>query len=116
MDAFGASSDDNSIPHLTGVMLRSHKFPFPSLQEQNAIASHLDERVAALDGGRAVGAHQITLLRECRARRVADVVTGQLDVREAARGLPDEVPAVAEPELDGEDAADEDEADEEVAE
>jgi type I restriction enzyme S subunit len=34
---------------------------------------------------------EIELLREYRTRLVADVVTGKLDVREAAARLPDEV-------------------------
>ena len=34
---------------------------------------------------------EIVLLREYRTRLIADVVTGKLDVREAAAGLPDEV-------------------------
>jgi type I restriction enzyme S subunit len=39
---------------------------------------------------------EIELLREYRARLIADVVTGKLDVRQAAAGLPDE-PADFEP-------------------
>ena len=35
---------------------------------------------------------EIELLREYRTRLVADVVTGKLDVREAALHLPDEAP------------------------
>lgn len=35
---------------------------------------------------------EIDLLREYRTRLVADVVTGELDVREAAARLPDEAP------------------------
>lgn len=38
---------------------------------------------------------EISLLREYRMRLIADVVTGKLDVRDAATRLPDEV---AEPE------------------
>ena len=34
--------------------------------------------------------HEISLLREYRTRLIADVVTGKLDVREAAAKLPDE--------------------------
>ena len=34
---------------------------------------------------------EIELLREYRTRLIADVVTGKLDVREAAAQLPDEV-------------------------
>jgi type I restriction enzyme S subunit len=37
------------------------------------------------------GDHEIALLREYRIRLIADVVTGKLDVREAAARLPDEV-------------------------
>ncbi len=40
---------------------------------------------------------EIELLREYRTRLVADVVTGKLDVREAAAQLPDE-PLAPEPE------------------
>ncbi|MBK6733134.1 MAG: hypothetical protein IPG61_03445 [bacterium] len=35
---------------------------------------------------------EIDLLREYRTRLIADVVTGKLDVREAAAQLPDEAP------------------------
>ncbi len=50
---------------------------------------------------------EIELLREYRTRLVADVVTGKLDVREAAARLPqDEVESVLEPEaLDPDEAA-----------
>ena len=37
--------------------------------------------------------HQIELLREYRARLIADVVTGKLDMREAAARLSDETEA-----------------------
>ena len=35
--------------------------------------------------------HGISLLREYRTRLIADVVTGKLDVREAAASLPEEI-------------------------
>lgn len=54
---------------------------------------------------------QIALIREYRARLIADVVTGKLDVRAAAGGLAevDEAEVGLEDETDGdaEDAADE---------
>ena len=44
---------------------------------------------------------EIELLREYRTRLVADVVTGKLDVREAAARLPDEAhPKLAEDDTD----------------
>ncbi len=57
----------------------------------------------------------IELLREYRTRLVADVVTGKLDVREAAKGLPKE--AIAEDAVDETtDVADEELGDEEALE
>jgi type I restriction enzyme S subunit len=91
LDAFGASSADSSIPHLTGEMLRAHKFPFPPVEEQNTIAVYLDERVQTLEQAQAAVASEIRHVREYRTRLVADVVTGKLDVREAAARLSDEV-------------------------
>jgi type I restriction enzyme S subunit len=95
LDAFGASSADNSIPHLTGEMLRAHKFPFPPLEEQNTIAKYLDERVQTIEQAQTAVVSEIRHMREYRTRLIADVVTGKLDVREAAARLPDEVEDVA---------------------
>jgi type I restriction enzyme S subunit len=41
--------------------------------------------------GGAAAQKEIELLREYRTRLIADVVTGKVDVREAAAKLPDEV-------------------------
>lgn len=111
LDAFGASSDDNSIPHLTGEMLRAHKFPFPPLEEQEAIANYLDEKVQALELARAAIHSEIQCVREYRTRLIADVVTGKLDVREAAARLPEyvdepEPSAVDDGKLDADEVAD----------
>jgi type I restriction enzyme S subunit len=57
---------------------------------------------------------EIDLLREYRTRLIADVVTGNLDVREAATRLPEEAPV--EPVKDDTDLGDETEtADDEAA-
>jgi type I restriction enzyme S subunit len=58
------------------------------LEEQVLIAASLDATRARLvaAGGRA--SKEIELLREYRTRLIADVVTGKLDVREAAARLP----------------------------
>jgi type I restriction enzyme S subunit len=89
-DAFDASSTDNSIPHLTGEMLRAHKFPFPPKEEQTAIAEYLDESTRTIDKAVATAQEAIALVREFQTRLVAEVVAGKLDVREAAARLPDE--------------------------
>ena len=61
----------------------------PPLAEQAAIAAYLDRQTAAIDASMARAQREIELLSEYRTRLIADVVTGQVDVREAAR-LPDD--------------------------
>ena len=60
------------------------------LSEQAAIVEYLDKATAAIDDAIVRVRRQIDLLQEYRTRLVADVVTGKLDVREAAALLPDE--------------------------
>ena len=63
--------------------------PFPPIETQRRVAEFLDSTTddiaTTLDRYRC----QIDLLREYRTRLIADVVTGKLDVREAADSLPD---------------------------
>ena len=79
----------STIAHLTGDKLRAHRFPFPSLPEQTAIVEHLDKATANIDAAITRARRQTELLREYRTRLIADVVTGKLDVREAAANLPE---------------------------
>jgi type I restriction enzyme S subunit len=90
-DAFNMNKVDNTIPHLTGEMLRAHRFAFPPIEEQRAIAAYLDSATEGIESTAVVAKTEIALLREYRTRLIADVVTGKLDVRAAAAGLPDEV-------------------------
>lgn len=62
----------------------------PPTDEQIAIANHISTETADLDRIASRLEREITLLREYRTRLVADVVTGKLDVREAAERLPAE--------------------------
>ena len=61
-------------------------FP-PSKDEQTAIVEYLDKATADIDSAINRARRQIELLREYRTRLIADVVTGKLDVREAAAQL-----------------------------
>ncbi len=72
-------------------MLRAHPFPFPARQEQDRIGLHLDEVSLACSRACHAAIRELDLLREYRTRLIADVVTGKLDVREAAARLPDDV-------------------------
>ena len=71
--------------------------PFPSLMEQQEIVEQIESETGSFDIAISNLEREIELLREYRTRLVADVVTGKLDVREAAAGLPDE-PLAPEPE------------------
>ena len=62
--------------------------PVPPGQEQKQIANHIEVATANIDSAIARARRQIELLQEYRTRLIADVVTGKLDVREAAAQLP----------------------------
>ena len=61
---------------------------YPPKVEQDAIAEHIDEVTTSVDAAITRTRSQIDLMNEYRTRLIADVVTGQLDVREAAEELP----------------------------
>jgi len=66
------------------------RLPVPPLSERHAMLEHIRSATSEI-GHMAQGAEcEISLLREFRTRLIADVVTGKLDVREAAARLPDE--------------------------
>jgi type I restriction enzyme S subunit len=55
------------------------------------VTESLDSRLAELNRATEKTYHEIDLIREYRTRLISDVVTGQLDVREATGNLPAEV-------------------------
>ncbi len=67
----------------------------PPLPEQTAIARFLDQKIGKIREGVAQAQGEIDLLREYRTKLIADVVTGKLDVREAAAKLPQFDPLAA---------------------
>ena len=67
----------------------------PPLQEQRVILAGIREATESLNTTISRLDREIDLLREYRTRLVADVVTGKLDVREAAAALPQEEPGSA---------------------
>lgn len=93
--------------------------PTPPVNEQESIAEYIDEATTSLNDAIDRAQREIALLREFRTRLIADVVTGKLDVREAAARLPqeaedleplDEVEADLEESNAGEDDVSEEEA------
>ena len=85
----------------------------PQLSEQATIVRFLKTATAVQDAAVDRAQREIDLLREYRTRLVADVVTGKLDVREAAAGLPEEA---EEAELQDEIGADGDDIEDSVGE
>lgn len=65
---------------------------YPPPHEQSMIADAIDHGCEDIDTTVERIRHGIELLREYRTRLIADVVTGKLDVREAAARLPAEDP------------------------
>lgn len=72
---------------ITLAALRRVRLAVPPLIEQQKIVEHI-ERSTEVGPAIECARSEIALLREYRIRLIADVVTGKLDVREAAAGLP----------------------------
>ena len=60
------------------------------MQERHLNLRYVEETTAQSSEAIARARRQIELVQEYRTRLIADVVTGKLDVREAAAQLPDE--------------------------
>ena len=86
-------------PGLAVERILNLPLPVPPGPEQNRIADHVGETTTDIDAAIIRAHRQIELLEEYRTRLIADVVTGKLDVREAAAGLSDEADAMAEDSL-----------------
>ncbi len=75
---------------LTLQSIRNFRVLIPPFHEQTAIVEHLDKATAGIDAAIARARRRIELVQEYRTRLIADVVTGKLDVRDAAAQLPEE--------------------------
>jgi type I restriction enzyme S subunit len=80
----------NAQPLITGGTIKSQRVVKPPVQEQSEIVTRLHELSGPTNTALARTEREIGLLREYRTRLIADVVTGKLDVRAAARDLPAE--------------------------
>ena len=86
----GAEGLANNLPLSS---LRAFFLIVPPTQEQNDIVLKLREATSRLNAAAKRTKQEISLLHEYRTRLMADVVTGKLDVREAASRLPDDMDA-----------------------
>ena len=82
----GADGMANNLPLSE---LKGFVFAIPPLVEAAKIASNLDAELVRFTTAIARTEREIALMQEYRTRLTADLVTGKLDVREAAAKLPD---------------------------
>lgn len=115
------SQNGSSREGLTLRDIRGLPVLVPPLEEQRAIIHWAGGATAGIDGTITRTGHETDLLREYRTRLIADVVTGKLDVHDAAARLPreaEDLEPLDEAEVEGEaqeaDAGDADDASEEV--
>ena len=87
---FGRFVNPGAVPSVNESQLGEEKLVCPPLSEQTVIVEHLVKATADIDAAIARARRQIELVQEYRTRLIADVVTGELDVREAAALLPEE--------------------------
>ena len=77
-----------TVMHIYGNQLKNLQIALPPIDEQESIVEHINRGTARIDEEIARCRRQINLMNEYRTRLIADVVTGQLDVRKAAAQLP----------------------------
>ena len=80
----------STVDSLRLPMLQNFPVALPPLPEQHAIVENLEGATVGIDTAIGLARRQIELMEEYRTRLIADVITGKLDVREAATQLPDE--------------------------
>ena len=79
-----SSSSGSTKDALTCEDIKRFIVVLPSRDEQERLLSEVRRELASVDNAIDLARHQMDLMQEYRARLIADVVTGQLDVREAA--------------------------------
>jgi type I restriction enzyme S subunit len=106
------ASQGSTVGHFNMSDIGALTILLPPISEQVAIVDNVRAETAPIETTINRIEREIELLREYRTRLIADVVTGKLDVREAAARLPNEEaiiePDVAELEESGDELVEED--------
>jgi type I restriction enzyme, S subunit len=89
-DQIIAAKSGVAIEHFGPTHLKRMFMALPLPNEQREIVQYVDSQVAPSAKATERATREIEFLREYRTRLIVDVVTGKLDVREAAAQLPDE--------------------------
>lgn len=84
------ASQGSTVGHFNMDDIAALTILAPPLDEQVSIVDHIAEATERIEQAEQYARSEIDLLREWNTRLIADVVTGKLDVREAADRLPDE--------------------------
>jgi type I restriction enzyme S subunit len=91
IDLINSSTDGAKMPRADWTFIGNVRLPFPSLGEQEEILSYIARETKDLGETIARAKDEIDLIREYRDRLIADVVTGQVDVRGWLPGTDDSV-------------------------
>ena len=84
------NSDGVAYPAINEGRLGSLKIALPpSRKEQAAIIEHLEIETASVNRAISLAQQELVFIQEFRTRLIADVVTGQIDVRAFAATLPE---------------------------
>lgn len=75
-------AEGGSQPNISQQKIKNHFLPIPPRDEQEKIARFLDARCAEIDRLIDANQAQITNLHDLKSSLIADVVTGQIDVRD----------------------------------
>jgi type I restriction enzyme, S subunit len=86
-----ATASTATIPILDAGNVSGLMVAVPPLEEQRNLVKQINDSTSDVNAALERSEREISLLQEFRTRLIADVVTGKLDVREAAAQLPDEV-------------------------
>ena len=84
-----SSASGSTKGALTCEDIKSFGVVLPPMDEQEVMLLAVGRGLASVERFASMARRQIDLVRGCRARLIADVVTGKLDVREAAAALPE---------------------------
>ena len=84
-----SSASGSTRAALTCEDIRRFTIALPPRDEQELLLKQVRHNLTGVDASAARARRQVELLQEYRTRLIADVVTGKLDVREAAAQLPE---------------------------
>jgi type I restriction enzyme S subunit len=99
-DQFALDNVQSAQANLSLSNLGRTIFTAPPMEEQERICGFLDNELKQFDNAVSRVEKEISVMLEYHTRLIADVVTGAVDVREAAKAMKEEAPVAMEEELE----------------